>query len=92
MPSFKASLVPALLAALAVAPGVWAAFDVAPGRLDRPLYDNLVRTVVPRAKVDDRVVFVDIDDGTLQALAERWPIQRVTWAKLIRKLIEMKTK
>ncbi len=86
LPSFKTWLVPTLLAGLAMAPGVWAAFDHAPGRLDRPLYDNLVRSVVPRAKVDDRVVFVDIDDGTLQALAERWPIQRVTWAKLIRKI------
>ncbi len=86
LPLLKKWLVPTLLAALAMVPGIWAAFDPSPGRLDRPLYDNLVRSVVPRAKVDDRVVFVDIDDGTLQALAERWPIQRVTWAKLIRKL------
>ncbi|MBM4344083.1 MAG: adenylate/guanylate cyclase domain-containing protein [Deltaproteobacteria bacterium] len=84
--TIKASLVPTLLAVLAMAPGIWAAFDPGPGRLDRPLYDNLVRSVVPRATADDSVVFVDIDDGTLQALAERWPIQRATWAKLIRKL------
>ena len=74
------------LVVVSIAPVVFALLDRGPGVLDRPIYDALVRDFVPRASVDDSVVFVDIDDSSLQGLAERWPIQRVTWARLIRKI------
>lgn len=58
--------------------------------MDRPVYDFLVRSVLPPAKVTDRVVFVDIDDETLQAVDQRWPLQRRTWATLVSKLSAFK--
>lgn len=82
----KSAFATIVMVVLAAAPALWSGFESGPSRWDRPVYDFLVRSVLPTAAVDDGIVFVDIDDGTLQALAERWPIERSTWAKLVRKL------
>ncbi|MSP91713.1 MAG: adenylate/guanylate cyclase domain-containing protein [Myxococcales bacterium] len=79
-------LMTVLLGGIAMLPGTWAALGQDPGALDRPMYDLLVRDVVPRGATDDSVVFVDIDDGTLQGLSMRWPFPRATWAQLVHKL------
>lgn len=78
-------VVPAL-AMLAAIPLVLAAFSDLPGQLDRPLYDEAVATVLDRAPAHPDLVFVDIDDDSLQDLGHRWPISRLTWTRIIRNL------
>ncbi len=69
-------------------PTVLALLDQGPTFSDRPVYDLLVRDLLPRATVDDEVVFVDIDDGSLGDLDQRWPIPRLMWARLVRQIAQ----
>ena len=72
------------LGLMALVPPFMAFSDQQPTWLDRPLYDLLVREVLPKGQHDDSVVFIDIDDVSLQDLNQRWPIPRLMWARLVR--------
>lgn len=72
------------LGLMALVPPIMAVTDQQPTWLDRPLYDLLVRDILPMGKVDDSVVFIDIDDKSLEDLNQRWPIPRQMWARLVR--------
>ncbi|MCB9738939.1 MAG: adenylate/guanylate cyclase domain-containing protein [Deltaproteobacteria bacterium] len=69
-------------------PTLLALLEQGPTLADRPVYDLLIRDVLPRATVDDEVVFVDIDDGSLGDLDQRWPIPRLMWARLVRQIAQ----
>ena len=57
-----------------------------PGGLEWSFYDVTVRHLVPEAPTTDEVVPIQIDDYSLEALQERWPLSRATWARIVRKL------
>ncbi len=54
--------------------------------MDRQLYDFAAAKLLEPAPTNDAIIFVDIDDESLQELGERWPISRLTWARLVRAL------
>ena len=54
------------LALVAFMPALLALNEVQPAWLDRAVYDLLSREVLPRATQSDQIVFIDIDDGSLQ--------------------------
>ena len=72
------------LALVAFMPALLALNEVQPAWLDRAVYDLLSREVLPRATQSDQIVFIDIDDGSLQELGQRWPIPRLMCAQLVR--------
>lgn len=45
-----------------------------------------MQRVLPEPSTTDEVIPIQIDDRTLDGLNERWPLSRLTWARIIRKL------
>lgn len=76
-----------LLSAVALA-RVWRVEVFA--ELERALYDFAIVQVIPPAPVSDRVALVFVDDASLDALGERWPLERATWARFIAELARYK--
>ncbi len=58
----------------------------APGLLERGLYDPAVSRLLPAVPRSADLVLVEVDDRTLAALGERWPLSRATWARALRAL------
>ncbi|QSQ25442.1 CHASE2 domain-containing protein [Pyxidicoccus parkwayensis] len=65
---------------------VTAASGGAPGFLERALYDTAVSRWLPGVPKSGDLVLVEVDDRTLAALGERWPLSRSTWARVFRAL------
>ncbi len=76
------------LALATFVPALLALNEAQPAWLDRAAYDLIVREVLPPAAQSDEIVFIDIDDGSLQELGQRWPIPRLMWAQLVRRLAQ----
>lgn len=80
----------ALLLALVVAAAGAALALRATGHLDGswddPMRDALLRGEADRPDLTGDVAIVLVDDETLDRLQERWPLDRLTWAKLVRVL------
>lgn len=53
------------------------------GELERALYDFATVQLIAPAPVSGRVALVLVDDASLDALGERWPLERATWARFI---------
>ncbi|MCP3100812.1 CHASE2 domain-containing protein [Myxococcus sp. K15C18031901] len=53
----------------------------APGLGERALYDQAVSRLLPGVPRSADLVLVEVDDRTLAALGERWPLSRATWAR-----------
>lgn len=82
---------PALLKVLGALVGLGLAVATAvtggaPGLLERALYDQAVSRLLPAVPRSADLVLVEVDDRTLAALGERWPLSRATWAKAFRAL------
>lgn len=60
----------------------------APGPLERNLYDTAVSRLLPQVQPASDLVVVEVDDRTLDALGERWPLSRATWARVFDRLGE----
>jgi CHASE2 domain-containing sensor protein len=60
----------------------------APGPLDRDLYDAAVSRLLPQVTPVPDLVVLEVDDRTLDALGERWPLSRATWARVFNRLGE----
>ncbi len=56
-------------------------------RLELLAYDTRLRSTMP-AKIDPRIVIIDIDEKTLAAEG-RWPLARDKWVLLIRQLFDV---
>jgi CHASE2 domain-containing sensor protein len=80
--------VPRALAALVgvAMAAVTAATGGAPGFLERGLYDQAVSRLLPEVPRSADLVLVEVDDRALDALGERWPLSRATWARAFRAL------
>ncbi|MCB9730176.1 MAG: CHASE2 domain-containing protein [Deltaproteobacteria bacterium] len=55
---------------------------------DRALYDFATLRVLRPPAGSERVALVLVDDASLEALGERWPLNRGTWARFIARLVE----
>jgi adenylate cyclase len=58
--------------------------------MERALYDLATVQIIPPAPVSDRVALVFVDDASLDALGERWPLERATWARFIAEMARHK--
>ncbi|WP_244226907.1 CHASE2 domain-containing protein [Corallococcus aberystwythensis] len=58
----------------------------APGPGERALYDFAVSRLLPPLPPRADLVLVEVDDRTLAALGERWPLSRATWARAFQAL------
>lgn len=52
-------------------------------RPDAWAYDHVLVPLLPAPEQRDQVVLVEVDDTSLQAMGERWPLSRATWARFI---------
>ncbi|MEZ4265109.1 MAG: CHASE2 domain-containing protein [Myxococcota bacterium] len=51
--------------------------------MERALYDFATVHLIPPAPVSGKVALVFVDDASLEAIGERWPLERATWARFI---------
>lgn len=52
-------------------------------RPDAWAYDHVLVPLMPTPEKRDQVVLVEVDDASLRALGERWPLSRATWARFL---------
>ena len=50
------------------------------------IYDFTVRHLAPAAPTTEEIVAIEVDDGTLEELSQRWPISRAAWTGVLRQL------
>jgi adenylate cyclase len=71
---------------------LWAPRHDAVGLIDRFFFDHLQQLTSPASKLDERFAVVLVDDPSLARLNERWPMARLTWARLLRRLSQAEPK
>ncbi|MEO1175049.1 MAG: CHASE2 domain-containing protein, partial [Myxococcota bacterium] len=79
----RSSRIPLLIAAVASGTAGWMGFN---HTISAITLDTLASLPASTEEADPRIVIVEIDDASLDALGERWPIARSTWARLLKRL------